>query len=107
MPKKLSIAELEKHGGIMQILIVLCNWKGPKRATMSEIRKAVNVHFETLQNDIALLKRLELVEDEKAKKLPYEHTVWLTEKGKRVALHLEQAALALGHLSLSEEEKHA
>jgi DNA-binding HxlR family transcriptional regulator len=92
--KKLAVSVLEKQG-ISQILVALHNWKETRKANMTDLKKLVKAHNQTIQADIILLKRMGLVDDEKAKKLPYEHTVWLTAKGQEVAMYLFSAGQLL------------
>ncbi len=82
----MSIAELEQTTALR----ILTHLLKAEKASRTELRKNIEASVSAIYNALPKLKRLRLIDEESKETFPFTVKVSLTEKGRRVAKHLEK-----------------
>ncbi|MGD0071353.1 MAG: hypothetical protein ABSB71_07755 [Candidatus Bathyarchaeia archaeon] len=85
--------DLEKQGAL-QILVYLYDNRD-RKINVSELDRNVKATRETILSTLKMLKVNRLIQDEVNKKFPFDHSIWLNQKGVEVATQLKVAQNAL------------
>ena len=82
----MSIAELEQTTALR----ILTHLLRAKKASRTELRKNIDASVSAIYNALPKLKRLRLIYEESKETFPFTVRVSLTQKGRKVAEHLDK-----------------